>query len=173
MTIEKDDFDDLMRSAERWGAGRAVESDASLAAWVSNRVGARLLERGLTQAEVRAILNDALRDFARFRSSVKNPRLFLVKRIWTKARAYATLRGMEPSLGSEGPAPDLLDVIRAGTALKILGPMAKKCLELLFLEDKTFEEIAEELDHSLTGVERLVDGAMDQLREWVSKNPRE
>ena len=173
MTIERDDFEDLMRSAERWGGGRIVESDASLQAWMGNVLGARLLARGLTRQEARDILLDALRDYARFRRDVKNPRLFLVKRVWTKLKAHMKLRGIERPPDSEDQMPHLLDAIRRGTALMTLGPKARRCLQLLFLEQKTHEEIAAEMDHSVAGVRRLISGGMKQLREWVRQNPEE
>ena len=163
MTVERDDPEELNPDAG---------DEASLAEWACNVAGGALLRDGLPPFVVGTIVQEALDDYARFRGSVTGPRRFLVRRILSKAELRRKLRGMKPPADAEA-GPHLLHVVHTQAALATLAPEARKALEMLFREDKCYEEIAGTLGLSVESVRRLVSRALKRLRKWRPDAPEE
>lgn len=175
MTIDRDDPERERSSAPDAPAGKlhGFESDRDLAAWALAYVRNSLLQDGVPAYAIRPIVTEALRDYANFRKAVPDPRAFLVERILTKGRRYKTLRGIGQSSDAEDQRPHPLEVVRTKEAVNTLGPDARRVILMLFHEDKTFEEMAAELDTTVVYVQRVVQKAMQQLRAWRPQAPRE
>jgi DNA-binding CsgD family transcriptional regulator len=152
MTIEHDDPEE-------------PGEEARLAEWASDVAGEALLREGLSPRLAEAILQEALQDYVRFRASVGSPRRFVMKRIVSRAELCRRLRGIVPAPDREG-GPRLLRVVHTRAALETLVPAARRALEMLFREGKSYEEIAGILGVSVAGVRRLVTGALKRLRAW-------
>ncbi len=173
MTIEDDGPEELGHFPD---AGKPEAPPAgdemSLSEWASNVAGGALLRDGLAPSVVGMIVGEALQEYARFRTSVKSPRRFLVKRILSKAELRRKLRGIVPPSDPE-QGPHLLAVVHTRAALETLAPAARKALEMLFRDQKCFEEIAGALGLSVAGVRRLVSRALNRLRKWQPRDTEE
>ncbi|HEX6096906.1 MAG TPA: sigma factor-like helix-turn-helix DNA-binding protein [Thermoanaerobaculia bacterium] len=163
MSIDRDDPEaPPLPPAEEAHAPDAGD-ETTLAHRTSNIAGAALLRDGLSPSVVDMIVHEALQDYARLRTSAKQTRRFLLKRILFKAELRRRLRGIDPA---PDPGPYLLDVLHTRAALDTLTPAARTALEMLFRDGKGYGEIAETLGMSVAGVRRLVGRAMKRLRKW-------
>jgi DNA-directed RNA polymerase specialized sigma24 family protein len=164
MTIESDDSRNARERELR-------ASDRRLCRWVIRRTGAELIRDGIPPAVVETIVYDAYLQYERFRTSVTNPRALLVKRVLAGAESYRKGRGVPPP-GQPQPSapPDLLDLIHMRVGAGNMTEKTRKTLALLFDgNNRTYDEIASELDVTVEYVEKAVRNAVGLIRDWAAQ----
>lgn len=177
MTEERDDSGELSRSVRddrgNAPAGGPAE-DEELFAWATGETTGWLLAAGIPEEAAEEIQFAAYLDYGRFKKSLESPRTFILRRIALGATQYLRTRDAEPEPRGQGQPPHPLDVIRARATLDLLTAPARRALEMVFFEGRTYEDVAIELDVSLEYVRRLVRKAMRQVEAWIqSRWPRE
>ena len=167
MTIDRDDPERDSSAADARLNGPALHAaDDELTLWAISFIGSSLMTDGLSPAEVYCIVRDSVHQCRAFQRNVNNPLLFLVDHITRRARRYMERRGMTPPSIAEQETPHIRDIIRTNEAVDSLTGNARRAVYLLFYENKSYEEIADELDVHVRYVRRLLQGAVEQLRRW-------
>jgi RNA polymerase sigma factor (sigma-70 family) len=161
MSIERDDSGALPRSAESGEVERLFDSVAGVLG------GMLMRDYGLSEAAIETVLRDAFLGFVDSRGTIPgDPRAWLTGQILERATEHLRLRGIEPEPDPAADARRMLNLIYTQAALATLQKKARQALMLLFHEQKSYEEIAADLEVSVRYAQRLVTRAMAQLRKW-------
>lgn len=160
MTAERDESKGLRRSQPN--------DDEGLFAWAIGMTTGWLLATGIPPAVAEEIQNGVYLDYSRFKSSINDARAFLLNRIEAAAEEYWETHGLDPKPGIQSQAPHPLDLIRARVALDVLTPAARRAVEMVFFEGRTYEEVAAELNVSVAYALRLTRKAVLKVDEWIA-----
>lgn len=169
MTTERDDPQGQARSAGN-ASGRELRArDRLLCKWAIRRTAAEMID--IPPAVVETIAYEAYLQYQRFRESVRDPLPLLVKRMRARAEAYRKSRDGSPSEPPKPPAPpDLLELVRKRIGAAGMTESQREALTLLFDgTNKTYAEIALELDVTALYVQTIVESALAPIREWAAQ----
>jgi RNA polymerase sigma factor (sigma-70 family) len=158
MNIERDDPEGLRRPAES-------EDLEQLYGAVRGSVGALLVDRGMPDAAIDAVLYDAFSEYTRLKESVENPVAWLTDAVFALAATYLRLRGLDAA-----PEPDdiarLADLVVTHATLAKLPERTGQVVRLRYFERKSFEQIAEELDITAGAAAVFMNKAIAMLEEF-------
>ncbi len=160
MTNERDDTAGLRRSGE--SASDPVEDRCRRAAADAGIL--LITQYGMRQDVVTNLCDEAMRSWRTFRRDLRDPDRWVHERIIERAKAYRERHGVDAD--AEEKPLHISDAIRDRAALNTLPPRARKALRMLCFEQKSFEEIAEELDVCVPAARGLVTKGLNRLRRW-------